>query len=145
MTRGIATPLIVFATCMTAVVEPVWAAEPEFWGYRLLGRLHPLVVHFPIALVLAAVWVEAVQLLRRRPVAGNTARVFVTLGSAGAVLAALLGWQAGEHADYTGKAAEILETHRWLGVGTAAGSIAVTALCVAARSRASAGPCGVRI
>jgi uncharacterized membrane protein len=99
------------------------------------------VVHFPIGLILTAILVEATQLIRRRPVAGSTAFLCVSLGSVGAVVAALLGWQAGEHADFTGKAAEMLETHRWLGITTAAGSTAVALLCRATRERPGAGFC----
>lgn len=131
MTRGVWTLIIVVSAC--AASGPAWAAEAEPWLGRLFGRLHPTVVHFPIALLLTAALVEAVSLIRRRPVAGNTAFVCLGLGAAGAVVAALMGWQAGEYSDFTGRAAEMLETHFWLGVGTASGSTVVAGLCWALR------------
>lgn len=120
---------------MAATAGTAWAGETDPWVGRLLGRLHPMAVHFPIALLLTAVVVEALNLIRQRPVAGDTAFFCLRLGAAGAVVAALLGWQAGSHADYVGRAAEMLETHRWLGVGTAVGSVAVAVLCFAERVR----------
>ena len=133
MTRGTWT-LIIVATAFVAS-GPAWAVEAEPWLGRLFGRLHPTVVHFPIALLLTAALVEAASLIRRRPVAGNTAFVCLGLGAAGAVVAALMGWQAGEYSDFTGRAAEMLETHFWLGVGTASGSTVVAGLCWAQRSQ----------
>ena len=133
MTRGIWTLLIVMSAF--AVSATGWAGDAEPWLGRLSGRLHPTMVHFPIALLLTAVLVEAVSLIRRRPVAGNTAFVCLGLGAAGAVVAALMGWQAGEYSDFSGRAAEMLEIHYWLGVGTAAGSTVVAGLCWELRSQ----------
>jgi uncharacterized membrane protein len=135
MTRVIWT--LVVMTSVFAAGEAAWAAEAEPWVGRLLGRLHPLVVHFPIALLVTAASVEAVNLLRGRPIAGEVVFTCLGLGAAGAVVAAILGWQAGAHADFTGRAAEMLDTHYWLGIGSAVGSVVALGLCVAERRESS--------
>jgi uncharacterized membrane protein len=133
MTGSLSGWLIVI--CIAVTAGPAWAADAAPWVGRFLGRLHPVAVHFPIALLLTALLLEAYRLVRRHPVAGDTALVCVGCGAAGAVVAATLGWQAGEYSDYTGHAAEMLETHRWLGVATAAGAVAVTLVGYCVRVR----------
>jgi uncharacterized membrane protein len=127
----IASSVIVSCVCMAGTA---WAGDGDPWVGRLLGRLHPMAAHFPIALILSALLLELLRLIRRRPVAGDTVLACLCLGAAGAVVAASFGWQAGEHADFSGRAAELLETHRWLGIGTALGSVTTAALCLAARA-----------
>src|SRR5262245_5025730 len=101
---------------------------------QTLGRLHPFLVHFPIALLLAALGTELV----RRRAAGPSAAGFtcLALGTLGAVAAALSGWLFAAH-DPPG-APTLLERHRWVGVAAAVG--AATTLVSAWRWRASADP-----
>ncbi len=89
-----------------------------------IGRFHLVVVHFPIALLLAALVLH----LRRGPGAAGTgsARTCAAWGAASAVLAALLGWA---YASPGGGGEEPLSNiwiHRWAGV--AAAGCAVLAL-----------------
>lgn len=81
------------------------------WG----GRLHPLVLHLPIVLVLAAA-VLAVGPGRRSPGARSAARLATIVAVPAAWLAAGSGWllAAGE------RPSDALELHRWLGVAAAA-------------------------
>jgi uncharacterized membrane protein len=83
---------------------------------QVLGRLHPLCVHFPIALLLAALLAELVRPRREGP--SETAFFCLALGAAGAALAALTGWLFAEH-DPPGMEALLLR-HRWAGIGAAA-------------------------
>lgn len=72
-------------------------ARPTTFSGRLidwLGRWHPSVVHFPIALFLVAGALEAWAIARRRPAMLETTRVLVALGALGAVFAVGLGWMA---------------------------------------------------
>ncbi|GEO06035.1 hypothetical protein AAE02nite_36990 [Adhaeribacter aerolatus] len=91
-------------------------ANDTFWLFKLLGRLHPLAVHFPVTLLCLAALLEVVTLKdfnsRLRP----GIDLLVILGAAGAVLSALLGWMLAGQEDYGG---DTLAIHRWTGVATA--------------------------
>lgn len=93
---------------------------------RLAGRLHILVLHFPIALLLAAAAAEVFRLRRdRRP--GDAAYACLVLGAAAAVAAAGAGWLLAAGEPPEASLAGELFIHRWCGVG-AAGLAVLTAL-----------------
>lgn len=75
-----------------------------------IGRLHPLIVHFPIAFFPAALFTAVVG--RRRPAFGAPVQFLVVAGGIFAPLAAAAGWLAGLSAEPE----PILAYHRWLGV-----------------------------
>lgn len=80
---------------------------------RLLGwfgRLHPMVVHFPIAFFPAALFTAIVG--RKRPAFAAPVQFLVVAGGILAPFAAAAGWLAGMAADPE----PILTYHRWLGV-----------------------------
>ena len=78
--------------------------------YSWFGRLHPLIVHFPIAFFPAALFTAIVG--RRRPAFAAPVQFLVVAGGIFAPIAAVAGWFAGLSAD----AEPILAYHRWLGV-----------------------------
>ena len=82
------------------------------------GRLHPLVVHFPIALILVAAAIEAVGLVRKRPPSPEMMQWLLGLAALGAAAAALTGWWFAHQQENADEA--LLRWHRWLGVGVAA-------------------------
>jgi mono/diheme cytochrome c family protein/uncharacterized membrane protein len=101
--------------------------EPPAVGraLRWLGKFHLLVVHFPIALLTAALLGELWTMLKEWRVPSAAVRFCVGLGAVGAVAAVGLGWlfALGRH-DSSG----LLALHRWF--GTTAGAWAVVlAVC----------------
>ena len=91
-------------------------------GGRLLdwlGRLHPMIVHFPIAFFPAALFTAIVG--RRRPAFGTPVRFLVVAGGILAPIAALLGWFDGGFDFATDNA--MLGPHRWLGTGIGVGAL----------------------
>jgi uncharacterized membrane protein/mono/diheme cytochrome c family protein len=84
---------------------------------RLAGQFHPVTTHFPIALLFAALPAEWLRQRTRRPEWETVVRFCVTLGAAGAVVSAALGWCAAAFAHFT--AVDVLAWHRWLGTATA--------------------------
>ena len=81
-----------------------------------LGRFHPVAVHFPIALLLAAALAELLGTLTGQSSFEPAARFCLIVGAIGAVVAAPLGWADAVSSSHTGWP---LFFHRWLGTATA--------------------------
>ena len=109
-----------------------------------LGRFHPMLVHFPIALLLAAAVAEALAMLTGASGLAAAARFCLWGGALGALVAAPLGWaNAAAVADsYVGFSVELLLYHRWIGIGTAVS--AGLALGASIRARRAGDPTWTR-
>ncbi len=91
---------------------------------RFFGRLHPMVVHFPIALLVTAAVIELWSPKRNPEQKGpGAALVCLTIGALGAVAAAAFGWLNAEYENHGRALAQTLFWHRWLGVSLAVVSI----------------------
>jgi uncharacterized membrane protein len=84
-----------------------------------LGRLHPVIVHFPIAFFPAALFTAIAG--RRRPSFAAPVQFLVMAGGIIAPIAALLGWFDAMNADPD----RLLTVHRWLGTAIGAGAPAI--------------------
>jgi uncharacterized membrane protein len=108
----------------------------ELWPF--VGRFHPLLVHFPIGiLVLAGVLQLAAWWRRDREEGAALSRaisVILALGAATAVVSAATGYLLGTSGGYSG---ETYTRHRWLGIG-----VAVSACCAAIAVRLGDRPSG---
>lgn len=80
----------------------------------LIGRLHPVLVHFPIALVLAAAAAEIVAMRTRRGAWRTIAAANLRAGAAMGALTAIAGW--GLAATPFVEPSRLLSWHRWMGV-----------------------------
>lgn len=108
---------------------------PRSFGQRLvswLGRLHTMIVHFPIAMIIGAFAVELVGLRRKSRDYQHAAYVMLIVGAIGAIAAAFLGWFAGGF--YLTDRNTVLMIHRWLGTGIAAFSLVLVYLAGASRN-----------
>lgn len=88
-----------------------------------MQNLHPLFVHFPIALLVTAVVLEILFALTHRPLADSLGRWLLYLGALAAGLASLSGWLAFQSVAPVREAAGPLVEHRTFGfltLGTAA-------------------------
>ena len=83
-----------------------------------IGRFHPLLVHFPIALVMAAAAAELVVIATPLKAWRTVAVANIRAGAAMAVVTAITGWlfASSPLVDATTS----LEWHRWLGMAGAA-------------------------
>ena len=84
-----------------------------------LGRLHPIVVHFPIAFFPAALFTAVIG--RRRPAFQAPVQFLVVAGGIIGPIAALLGWFDGGFDFSTDDM--LLQWHRWLGTAIGFGSL----------------------
>ncbi len=92
-----------------------------------LGKFHVMVIHFPIALLLAAAAGEVWSAWRRIRQPAPAVRFCVLLGAISAIVAAVLGWL---HAasGYGLDSPLILAWHRCFGTATAVGSVILAVL-----------------
>lgn len=90
-----------------------------------LGRLHPVVLHLPIGILLAVGVLEVARAAKRSERWDAAIGVLLALGAASAVLAAAMGlflsWEGGYDE-------RLLFWHKWLGIGVAVLSVAALAL-----------------
>jgi uncharacterized membrane protein len=106
--------------------------------WLLAGKLHPLVVHFPIAFLVVGALIEFVRLRRGRSRPAPGAVLCLCVGGVSAVVAATFGWSDAATAGHQGTDAWVLDWHRWLGVLTACFGVITTALALASFFRAKA-------
>jgi uncharacterized membrane protein len=99
---------------------------------HLLGKLHPAVVHFPIALITIAAVLESLQLLRRKPMLHAATPACLVFGALSGVVAAAFGWFL---EDAEGGGGAVMDWHKWVGITAA--SIGVIAAFFLIRAAAS--------
>jgi uncharacterized membrane protein/mono/diheme cytochrome c family protein len=89
----------------------------SFWLWQFLGRLHPLIVHFPVGLLCVALLLEIIGWSRKSSDmrAGITALVWI--GAISSVVAAILGLILINQEEYGG---DIVTVHQYAGLTTMA-------------------------
>ncbi len=110
------------------------AADP-WWGWVFLGRMHPLVVHFPVSLLLLAAVMELATLRNFHSRLRGGINWLVYIGAGGSLLAAGLGWLLAATGSYAG---DTFERHEATGIATAVLSM-LTALLLWAALRKGSG------
>mgnify|MGYP000386236132 CR=1 FL=1 len=84
--------------------------------WQVFGRFHPLLIHFPLALILVAACIEGTRYaIGRRDQPSPTAAICLWIGLVMGGLALWAGWVL---ADYTGEEGALVSLHRWTGVAT---------------------------
>ncbi|MEX0779062.1 MAG: DUF1549 domain-containing protein [Balneolales bacterium] len=87
----------------------------ELWLWQLLSRLHPLVVHFPIGVLLTAFLLELFTLGGKRSELRPGIQWLVYIGAGTSLVAAFAGWLLAYGANYS---ASTLDYHQWSGIAT---------------------------
>src|SRR5688572_18045077 len=82
---------------------------------QTMGRMHVLVVHFPIALLLVAGMIELWRTIRRSPTHSPTAVACLILGALGGMVSVALGYVHQGFGNYSGEQLATLRRHEWLG------------------------------
>ncbi|MFH0946360.1 MAG: c-type cytochrome domain-containing protein [Planctomycetota bacterium] len=89
---------------------------------QFLGRLHPLLVHFPIALITFALMMEFLSFWRGKGQSA-TAYACASFGALCALAAAGTGWLNAATETQARSLSEVLTDHRWAGVALACLSV----------------------
>lgn len=82
------------------------------WIFELTGKFHPLLVHFPIGLLIGAFILESITKIQKKE-SQYTGMVY--LGAVSALFAAIMGQLLANSGDY---GEEVLNRHQWLGWAT---------------------------
>ncbi|SHF82555.1 Uncharacterized membrane protein, partial [Arenibacter palladensis] len=86
------------------------------WIFQFLGRLHPLLVHFPIGLLVVAFIFELFTIGGKRQGLRDGIYWMVCIGAATAAVAALMGWLLRNYDDFSG---DLVNYHQYTGIATA--------------------------
>ena len=98
-----------------------------------IGHLHPLLVHFPIALVLTAAAAELVAMASPSRAWQTVAVINVRAGALSGVATAVAGWLLASSGSID--ATPTLEWHRWIGIAGALAAAGAAALSSARSDR----------
>ena len=106
--------------------------SPQAWErvWLFAGKLHPVVVHFPIALLIVACVLEFFRRRRGDERPAGAAIACALIGAVTAAAAAAMGWSGALTAGHSGS---LLEWHRWLGIAVAGVSTVAAVLALSAR------------
>jgi len=116
-------PVVVAAEIKTH--RPFWKRALEW-----IGRFHPASTHFPVALMLVAVFAESLAWWTKRESWLQTVRFLVILGALGSVATGVLGWINAYFSSYSKDPGALLWWHRWMGTGTALWAVVCAVLIV---------------
>lgn len=90
-------------------------ASETFWLWQFLGRLHPMLVHFPIGLLCVALLLELIDWKRKSTGLRDATNILTWVGAASAVFAVIFGLLLANSEESAGTN---LEIHRWAGIST---------------------------
>lgn len=140
-TRRLIAPIFASIVLIGLMGFPVLAAEAASGGeptstllsrlWRFTGIFHPMVVHFPVALLTLAAIVEALRLRYRNSISGDVTLVCLIIAGCSAVASAIVGWARAPMFDENG----LLFSHRWLGIGLTVLTLILIGIAIASRRR----------
>ncbi len=124
-TNGDRPPASVVVAAEIKPHRPFWKKALEW-----VGRFHPASTHFPVALMLVAVFAESLAWWTKRESWLQTVRFLVVLGALGSVATGVLGWINAYFSSYDKDPGALLWWHRWFGTGTALWAVVCAVLIV---------------
>ena len=95
-------------------------SDAGFWLWQLLGRLHPMIVHFPISLLIFAGFLELFTFKNFKHPLRPGIRILALAGAISAIFSAIFGLLLATNEGVTG---QILDIHQWVGIVSAALSL----------------------
>jgi uncharacterized membrane protein/mono/diheme cytochrome c family protein len=104
------------------------------WLWNLLGRLHPLAVHFPVALMLFAVFLELLTFKKFNSPLRPAIKICILTGALSSIISAVFGLLLASDGDY---APETLTIHQWSGIITTVLALAALFFLYIARGKST--------
>ena len=90
--------------------------------FQFLGRLHPLVLHFPIVLIIVAFLFEMLSRKEGNNEFHKASEMMLSLGAFSAVITAIAGYLLSLNGEYLG---DSFDFHKWFGLATSVGTLAI--------------------
>ncbi|ANW95862.1 hypothetical protein AXE80_06015 [Wenyingzhuangia fucanilytica] len=85
------------------------------WVFQLLGRMHPLLVHFPVGLLVVALFLEILSFRDKKSELRGGIKWMVYLGALSAFFSAVFGWLLRTQENYSGS---LVNNHQYTGIAT---------------------------
>jgi uncharacterized membrane protein len=117
------------------VVSELAPAGSQASGLVLLGRMHPAVVHFPIAWVFLALLIETLSLITKRPEFSAAGFFVQCLAALSFIPAATSGWVRASAMGTNPEFLRLMVPHRNLNLAAGAIFFLAVALRIAGRNR----------
>lgn len=95
-------------------------------GLAGMDNIHPLLVHFPIALLSSFFALEVLGILLKKPCWREAASYFLYLGAVGAIIAVIAGFQAAYSVIHSEAVHHIMLRHQYFGLSVMALAIALS-------------------
>jgi uncharacterized membrane protein len=92
---------------------------------EFIARLHPLVVHLPIGILLLAFLLEVLSRFRGYKNLGDAVGISIFLGTISAIMACISGWLLSQDGGYD---EPLIDQHKYSGLATAVVSIVIAAI-----------------
>ncbi|MEO5602421.1 MAG: DUF2231 domain-containing protein [Cyclobacteriaceae bacterium] len=105
-----------FITDLGPEISSLTGMVANFWLWQFLGRLHPMIVHFPIGLLVVALVLELFTFRNKNKEFRLAIYLLLAIGAVSALVGVMLGWFLESQDQYSG---DILTIHKWTGMATA--------------------------
>jgi uncharacterized membrane protein len=125
--------LALFTIGALLLLLPLFRPQEVPFFLLFIGRLHPLILHFPIVLIILAFLFEVAGRFYRMKVGDNTVLVLLVAGALSAFISVAAGFFLFASGDYSGA---LMDRHFWAGAITGAGIFFTLALFYLHRSTA---------
>src|SRR5690554_2431404 len=91
------------------------AEASGFWLWQFFGRLHPMIVHFPIGLLFVALLLECLTINKKNPGLRQAIGILLFVSVLSGLIAVFIGLMLKIEDDYSG---DMVGIHQWTGIAT---------------------------
>ena len=110
--------LVLFITGLMMLALPFFRPQEVPFPFLFIGRLHPLILHFPIVLIILALLFEVAGRFYRLKTGDNTVMVLLIAATLSSLISIAAGFFLFASGEYSGN---LMERHFWAGTITGAG------------------------
>ena len=122
---------IIFLAALLLMALPFYQPGDVSYVFLLVGRFHPLVLHFPIVLIILALILELLRRFNMLKKADVVITIILVAAAITSIIAITSGYLLYASGDYSGR---LPEQHFWIGVITGASILLTTAFFFLYRS-----------